>query len=51
MKLIVSGAAGRMGRAILESLYQEEELTLGAALEKKGHPMIGKDAGALIGIE
>lgn len=51
VKLIVSGAAGRMGRAILESLYQDEELTLGAALEKKGHPAIGKDAGTLIGVE
>ncbi|HZR47696.1 MAG TPA: 4-hydroxy-tetrahydrodipicolinate reductase [Candidatus Manganitrophaceae bacterium] len=48
MKLIIAGAAGRMGRAILESLYQEEDLTLGAALEKKGHPSVGKDAGALI---
>jgi 4-hydroxy-tetrahydrodipicolinate reductase len=51
VKLIISGAAGRMGRAILESLYQEEDLTLGAALEKKGHPAVGKDAGALIGVD
>ncbi len=50
MKIIVSGAAGRMGRAILESLYQEEELELGAAIERKGHPAIGKDVGMLIGI-
>jgi len=50
MKVIVSGAAGRMGRAILESLYDEDELELGAALEKKGHPAIKKDAGELIGI-
>jgi len=50
MKVIVSGAAGRMGRAILESLYDEDELELGAALEKKEHPAIKKDAGELIGI-
>ncbi len=50
MKIIVSGAAGRMGRAILESLYENDELELGAALEKKGHPAIHKDAGDLIGI-
>lgn len=50
MKIIVSGAAGRMGRAILESLYEEDELELGAALEKQGHPGIKKDAGDLIGI-
>ncbi|MFQ5596482.1 MAG: 4-hydroxy-tetrahydrodipicolinate reductase [Nitrospiria bacterium] len=50
MKIIVSGSAGRMGRAILESLYQEDDLELGAALEKKGHPAIKKDVGTFIGI-
>ncbi len=50
MKITVSGAAGRMGRAILDSLYHEEDLTLGAALEKKGHPAVGRDAGELIGV-
>ncbi|MFQ5780950.1 MAG: 4-hydroxy-tetrahydrodipicolinate reductase [Nitrospiria bacterium] len=50
MKLTISGAAGRMGRAILESLYEEEDLELGSALEKKGHPSVGRDAGELIGI-
>lgn len=50
MKLIISGSAGRMGRAILENLYQDDELELGVALEKKGHPAIKKDAGELIGI-
>ncbi|MFQ5587764.1 MAG: 4-hydroxy-tetrahydrodipicolinate reductase [Nitrospiria bacterium] len=50
MKIIVSGAAGRMGRAILESLYEEDELELSAAFEKKGHPALKKDAGDLIGI-
>lgn len=50
MKLTISGAAGRMGRAILESLYDEEDLELGSALEKKGHPAVGRDAGELIGV-
>ncbi|HLG22504.1 MAG TPA: 4-hydroxy-tetrahydrodipicolinate reductase [Candidatus Manganitrophaceae bacterium] len=50
MKLTITGAAGRMGRAILDSLYQQEDLTLGAALERKGHPSVGKDAGGLIGV-
>ncbi len=50
MKIIISGAAGRMGRAILESLYEEDELELGAALEKTGHPAMKKDVGGLIGI-
>ncbi|MBI3802402.1 MAG: 4-hydroxy-tetrahydrodipicolinate reductase [Nitrospirae bacterium] len=50
MKLTISGAAGRMGRAILDSLYHDEALTLGAALERKGHPNIGHDAGEAIGV-
>lgn len=50
MKIIVSGAAGRMGRAILERLYEDETLELAGALEKKGHPAIKKDAGELLGI-
>ncbi len=50
MNIIISGAAGRMGRAILESLYEDDDLELGAALEKKGHPAIKKDVGELIGI-
>lgn len=50
MKLVVSGAAGRMGRAILDRLYEDSDLELAAALEKKGHPSVGKDAGLLIGV-
>ncbi len=50
MKLIISGSAGRMGRAILENLYQEDDLELGVALEKKEHPKIKQDVGKLIGI-
>jgi len=50
MKLVLAGAAGKMGMAILDSLYQEDDLTLVAALEKKGHPSVGKDVGLLIGV-
>ncbi len=41
LKLVVSGAAGRMGRAIIALLDQEDGITLGAALEKKGHAGVG----------
>jgi 4-hydroxy-tetrahydrodipicolinate reductase len=41
LKVIVTGAAGRMGRAILDRLAQAEGITLGAALEQSGHPAIG----------
>ena len=48
MKAIVLGAAGRMGSRIiglLQELSQESDsITLGAAVEKKGHPAVGTDA-------
>jgi 4-hydroxy-tetrahydrodipicolinate reductase len=36
MKIVVCGAAGRMGQAILDCLAEEKDMTLGAAVEKKG---------------
>jgi 4-hydroxy-tetrahydrodipicolinate reductase len=50
IRICVSGSAGRMGRAII-SLIPEEGVSLGAALEREGHALLGTDAGALAGIE
>jgi len=47
--VVVSGASGRMGRAIIESLLGWEELELSAALEKDGHSILGHDVGIMIG--
>lgn len=49
MKIVVAGASGRMGRALLEAVTQGGDLTLHAALEQPGSPALGKDAGELIG--
>ncbi len=46
-KLIVSGAAGRMGRRILSLSIDADEFDIIAAIERKDHPDIGKDAGLL----
>ena len=46
----VSGAAGRMGRALVRLIAEAEDLRLAAALEAPGHPCIGKDAAALAGV-
>jgi 4-hydroxy-tetrahydrodipicolinate reductase len=51
INIVVCGSAGRMGRAILETLSGESDLGLGAALEKKGHPAVGQPVGKLIGVE
>ncbi len=38
-----------MGRALLEAVLHSADLRLGAALEQKGDPHLGKDAGELVG--
>jgi 4-hydroxy-tetrahydrodipicolinate reductase len=49
-KLIINGAAGRMGRRILASAIDAQHFAIIAAIEKKSHPDIGKDVGLLAGI-
>ena len=48
-KLIVSGAGGRMGRLIVSIILAEEGHQLAGALEAKGAPAVGKDAGEVAG--
>lgn len=49
-KIAVTGAAGRMGRTLIEAIQQTEGLSLGAAIERQGSSLLGADAGELIGI-
>ena len=49
-KLIITGAAGRMGRRILASAIDAQQFSIIAAIEKKGHPDMGKDVGLLAGM-
>jgi 4-hydroxy-tetrahydrodipicolinate reductase len=49
LKIAIAGASGRMGRALLEAVLQSPDLELAAALERKGHASLGKDAGELVG--
>lgn len=49
-KLIICGAAGRMGRRITALAAEQGAFEIVAAVEKTGHPDLGKDAGLLAGI-
>jgi len=49
LKVAVAGSSGRMGRALLETVLQSGDLKLVAALEARGNPAVGKDAGELVG--
>ena len=48
-RVAVAGSSGRMGRALLEAVFQAPDLKLHAALERSDSPFLGKDAGELIG--
>ena len=43
IKLGVSGAGGRMGRRIIELAREDKDFEVMLALEKRGHPLSGKD--------
>ncbi|RKZ45827.1 MAG: 4-hydroxy-tetrahydrodipicolinate reductase, partial [Gammaproteobacteria bacterium] len=46
----VCGAAGRMGKTILEVCSETDNVEIGAAIEYSGSSMIGVDAGEQAGI-
>ena len=49
LRIAVAGASGRMGRTLIDAVLRDPELGLAAALEIKGNPHLGKDAGELAG--
>src|SRR3972149_1523339 len=49
INIAVTGAAGRMGRTLVEACARAEGLRLSAALERAGNAAVGKDAGELAG--
>ena len=48
--IVVSGAAGRMGGAILRAAVEAGGLTLAAAVERADHPAVGTDAEGFPGV-
>ncbi len=46
----IAGAAGRMGRALVEAVSARDGMQVTAALECPGHALLGTDAGQLAGI-
>ena len=49
LKVAVFGAAGRMGRAVLSSILEADDLTLVGAVTEPGDQWLGRDAGELVG--
>jgi len=50
VRVAVIGAAGRMGRALIQAVTEGEGVTLAAAIDRPGNSLIGADAGELAGI-
>jgi 4-hydroxy-tetrahydrodipicolinate reductase len=51
MRLVVVGAAGRMGQALIRNVLAMDGVALAAAIERDGADAIGQDAGVLAGVK
>jgi len=50
IRVIVAGAAGRMGGRIIHMIQESPDVVLAGAFERAGHPAVGKDAGEISGL-
>lgn len=50
IKIAISGASGRMGKALIEAVSANDDTRLTAAIERPESTLIGADAGELAGI-
>lgn len=50
MRLVVVGAAGRMGRMLIKTIHETPGATLAGAIEQQGSLALGQDAGLLAGV-
>jgi len=50
LKIAVIGAAGRMGRNLIQACYENSSCQLGAAVEHADSPYLGRDAGDMAGV-
>lgn len=48
-RIVIAGAGGRMGQALIEATLAAPDLVLAAAIDVPGAPAVGEDAGARFG--
>ncbi len=48
--IVVNGVSGRMGRMLVQVITASDKARLGGALERAGHPWIGRDLGEAMGV-
>lgn len=49
IRVVIIGAAGRMGRRLVANVMESEDMTLAGAIEAPGNPLLGQDAGSVAG--
>lgn len=49
LKVVIAGCSGRMGHALLESVFADADLVLHGALDRADNPQLGRDAGEQFG--
>lgn len=47
----IVGAGGRMGRMLIEATLKDPQVVLGAVFDQPGSPMVGRNAGELVGMD
>lgn len=50
VKAVVNGAAGKMGGRIISLMASTEGIELAGAVDRKGHPLAGRDVGETLGL-
>ena len=50
MRLVVVGAAGRMGQQLIRTIHTMDGVCVAGAIERAGSPHLGKDAGEIAGV-
>lgn len=50
IRIAIPGAAGRMGRTLIDACQRAEGMQLGVATERGGHELMGSDAGLVAGV-
>lgn len=50
IRALVTGAAGRMGGQIVRLVSETEGISVAAAVERSGHPALGRDVGEVAGV-
>lgn len=50
IRIVLHGAAGRMGQRLVAMVSNDPDLKLVAAIDAPGHPRLGEDAGMIAGI-